>query len=351
MIFWKEENPVQSHIDFIVLNLPVCRQSCMICASMPDTFPTKFRLDAMRAAILRHFPHANATHTHRKRDYLIAGFTFFSVGVSQLFEIDASVDKQHALGILAWVFLAWLLLGENKETRTQVAIAVLFATIGEHFASLYMGGYTYRFENVPAYVPPGHGMVYLTAVALARSGLFVRHARAIALFVVGVWGAWSLWGISGHAEQGDWVGALLFCIFLAWLITGRSPMVYLAAFFITTWLELIGTAVGAWKWSAIDPLLGWPQGNPPSGAGAWYCLVDAVAIGGAAPLLRSLKQVRQWCESNGLSLSRLASGYPAFVSLRGQICNDVQPPVLLASRAVSTSLKNRDLSHESLDKS
>jgi hypothetical protein len=261
----------------------------------------------MRATILRHFPHANAAHTHRNRDYLIAGFTFFSVGVSQLCEIEASVDTQYALGVLAWSFLAWLLLGENRETRTQVIIAVVFATLGEHFASVYMGGYTYRFENVPAYVPPGHGMVYLTAVALARSGLFVRHARAIAVFVVGVWGAWSLWGISGYAEQGDSVGALLFCIFLAWLITGRSPMVYLAAFFITTWLELIGTTVGAWKWAAIDPLLGWAQGNPPSGVGAWYCLVDSVAIGGAGPLLRGLRQVRQWCESNRLSLSKRAT--------------------------------------------
>jgi hypothetical protein len=92
---------------------------------------------------------------------------------------------------------------------------------------------------------------------------------------------------------------LLFCIFLAWLVTGRSPMVYLAAFFITTWLELIGTAVGAWKWAAIDPLLGWPQGNPPSGVGAWYCLVDAVAIGGAAPLLRGMKKARNRLKAVG----------------------------------------------------
>jgi hypothetical protein len=54
----------------------------------------------------------------------------------------------------------------------QVVIAVAFATAGEHFASIYMEGYTYRFGNVPLYVPPGHGMVYLTAVALARSRLF-----------------------------------------------------------------------------------------------------------------------------------------------------------------------------------
>jgi hypothetical protein len=154
-----------------------------------------------------------------------------------------------------------------------------------------MGGYTYRFHNVPAYVPPGHGMVYLTAVALARSGLFQRFGREIAIFVVTVCGLWSLWGISGIPKQGDWVGALLFCVFVIYLFKGRSPLVYLAAFFITTWLELIGTAVGTWKWASIDPVLGLPQGNPPSGVAAWYCLVDAVALGGAPIAQNGLRKL------------------------------------------------------------
>lgn len=254
-------------------------------------------LSAVAQVAVRHFPTPNALDNHRVRDYGIAAFTFFSVAVSCVMEISASVERQQLLGAFAWIFLAGLLIGENRETKAQVAIAVLFATIGEHFASLYMGGYTYRFENVPAYVPPGHGMVYLTAVALARSALFVRNPGKIVLFVIGVWGTWSLWGVSGYPNREDWVGALLFAIFLVWLLIGRSPMVYLAAFFITTWLELIGTAVGAWEWAAIDPLLGWPQGNPPSGAAAWYCLVDAVAIGGAGPTLRSMKRLAHWYKS------------------------------------------------------
>ena len=244
-------------------------------------------LSAVKGMALRHFPDAEEGGGHRTRDYLIAVLTFLCVAISSLFEMSATIDRQQVLGGLAWLFLGCLLFGETRETKVQVAIAVIFATVGEHFASIYMGGYTYRFENVPAYVPPGHGMVYLTAVALARSGLFVRHPKKIALLVIGVWGTWSLWGISGYPDHGDAVGALLFGIFLVWLIIGRSPMVYLAAFFITTWLELLGTTVGAWHWAAIDPLLGWPQGNPPSGVGAWYCLVDAVAIGGAGPALRA----------------------------------------------------------------
>ncbi len=251
---------------------------------------------------LRHFPLANVEYPHKKRDYFIAAFTFFCVAICLISDANASLEKQNALGVSGWVFLIGLLLGENREVRMQVVIAVIFATIGEHFASPFMGGYTYRFGNVPAYVPPGHGMVYLTAVALARSGLFLRYAREITTFVIMVCGLWSLWGISGLAQQGDAVGALLFCVFLVYLFKGRSPMVYLAAFFITTWLELIGTAVGTWKWASIDPVLGLPQGNPPSGVAAWYCLVDAVAIGGAPLVLYGFAKILNYLKIKALQL-------------------------------------------------
>ncbi|MEQ1486580.1 hypothetical protein [Methyloglobulus sp.] len=247
--------------------------------------------------MLRHFPQQNRFYPHKKRDYFIAAFTFVCVAICLMTDAHAAIEKQNALGVCGWVFLLGLLLGEAVEVRVQVGIAVIFATIGEHFASPYMEGYIYRFHNVPAYVPPGHGMVYLTAVALARSGLFQTYAREIAKFVVLVCGMWSLWGISGIPDHGDAVGAMLFCVFLAYLFKGRSPMVYLAAFFITTWLELIGTAVGTWKWVPIDPVLGWSQGNPPSGVAAWYCLVDAVAMGGAVPVMIGLNNIHEWVKS------------------------------------------------------
>lgn len=237
--------------------------------------------------MLRHFPELNIAISHRKRDYSIAAFTFVAVAICLCADASGSLAKQKVLGLCGWVLLTGWLLGECKYVRMQVLIAVAFATVGEHFASVYMSGYIYRFGNVPAYVPPGHGMVYLTAVALGRSGLFQRYARQIAVFVVIVCGFWTLWGISGYASRSDSYGAVLFCVFLGYLFKGRSPMVYLAAFFITTWLELIGTAVGTWKWAVLDPVSGLSQGNPPSGVAAWYCLVDAVAMTWANPVLHA----------------------------------------------------------------
>ena len=247
--------------------------------------------------MLRHFPQPNTPGVHRVRDYFIATLTFVCVAISLNLDASGSIEQQNNMGLIAWTFLFGLLLGENKEVRMQVIVAVAFATLGEHFASIYMGGYTYRFGNVPAYVPPGHGMVYLTAVALARSGLFLLHARKIGALVIVTCGTWSLWGISGYPDQGDQVGALLFCVFLIYLFKGRSPMVYLAAFFITTWLELIGTAAGTWKWATIEPVFQLTQGNPPSGVATWYCLVDAVAIGSAPVLLNALKKGSDWIKA------------------------------------------------------
>lgn len=244
------------------------------------------------------FSTTDRDYTHRKRDYMIAALTFFCVPVSLYIDGFAGIEIQNALGVIAWIFLIGLLIGEKIEIRIQVVIAVAFATAGEHFASIYMGGYTYRLENVPLYVPPGHGMVYLTAVALARSGLFLKYARNIAIFVVVVCGLWSIWGISGIPDHGDQVGAILYCVFLIYLFKGRSPLVYLGAFFITTWLELIGTAAGTWKWATLEPIFNLSQGNPPSGVAAWYCLVDAVAIGCAPILLRAIQKISRWYKTS-----------------------------------------------------
>lgn len=241
----------------------------------------------MKFFSLPHFPPANNNAEHRRRDYQIAAFTFVTTTICLTTDGFAPQFMQYVLAFFGWLFLFAWLRGECKYVRAQVAVAVTFAVIGEYFASVYMKGYIYRFGNVPAYVPAGHGLVYLTAVALGRSGLFQRHARRIAVFVVAACGSWVAWGLSGFGRL-DIIGAVLFAVFLLYLFKGRSPMVYLGAFFITSWLEIVGTGAGTWAWAEIDPASHLPQGNPPSGVAAWYCLVDAVAIAGAVPVLQAL---------------------------------------------------------------
>ncbi len=248
----------------------------------------------MMTFALPHFPQSNINAQHRKRDYFIAAFAFIAVALCFVIDSVAGIELQYALGVAGWASLLFLLAGECKYVRAQVLIAVAFATVGEHFASIFMEGYTYRLKNVPAFVPPGHGIVYLTAVVLGRSGFFQKNARQIAVFVVLVGGIWSIMALIGMAGRKDEIGTILFCIYLLYLFKGRSPMVYLGAFFITTWVELVGTSVGTWNWSEIDPASTLTQGNPPSGVAAWYCLVDAVALIGSVYMLQSLEKLNYW---------------------------------------------------------
>lgn len=252
---------------------------------------------------LPHFPSVDCIAEHRHRDYWIAGFTFVVTTICLTIDGFAPHYMQYVLAVFGWLFLLAWLRDECRFVRTQVAVAVIFAVIGEYFASIYMQGYTYRMSNVPAYVPAGHGLVYLTAVALGRSGLFQRHARYVAIVVVMLCGGWAAWGVSGFGRL-DIVGVLLFAVFLLYLFKGRSPMVYLGAFFITSWLEIVGTSAGTWAWALIDPASHLPQGNPPSGVAAWYCLVDAVAIAGANPVLQALTKAQLFFRRQVILINR-----------------------------------------------
>jgi hypothetical protein len=236
---------------------------------------------------LPHFPPPKTHSPHISSDYYIVGFTVYAISVCLTSDVEGIHEIQNMWGFWAWVCLFILLRGETRQVKTQVFIAIVFATLGEYFASIYMGGYIYQSNTIPMYIPAGHGMVYLSAVALGRSGLFQRHARIIAIGVLIIGGLWSIWGLSDFAPQRDVTGAILFSIFLLCVLKGRNPMVYLGAFFITTHLELVGTLNANWTWVIIDPASQLPQGNPPSGVAAYYCLVDAVAIGLSPVILRA----------------------------------------------------------------
>ena len=91
----------------------------------------------------------------------------------------ATLVQQHLLGLMTWCLLLWLLRGETPLVRMQTAVVIVFATIVEYTFSPWLEVYTYRFDNVPAFVPPGHGLVYLAALCMGRSTFFRTHARSL----------------------------------------------------------------------------------------------------------------------------------------------------------------------------
>jgi hypothetical protein len=201
--------------------------------------------------------------------------------------VDQRVDAagQVALGVTTWLFLLLACRDLGAEDRARTAAVILVATCGEILGSIVLGLYTYRLHNLPTFVPPGHGLFYLTGLRLSRSELVRRHARTVAAAVLAVGGCWALAGVT-ITHRADVAGALCMLALAFFILRGRAPMLYACMFVIVSALELYGTAMGTWRWAEVWPQYGLPSGNPPSGISAGYVLFDAAALALGPWLLR-----------------------------------------------------------------
>ncbi len=211
------------------------------------------------------------------------------LGVLLAVDTRVSAHAQLLLGLAAWVALALALRGVSPLLRVQALVVVVVATCAEIVGSLIWGVYTYRLENLPSFVPPCHGLVYLAGASLAvwagqRKELLVRIALVAVL----------AWGIAGvtvltRADVGGAIGAALLAVYL---VRGRAPEIYAGVFLVVAWLELYGTAIGTWEWAVTIPGTGVPQGNPPSGVASGYVWFDIVALALAPFVIRWGARIR-----------------------------------------------------------
>ncbi len=184
--------------------------------------------------------------------------------------LDRYVDRQEQLllGVLTAAVLGALLLLHPSAVRLQTLAVVGIATMGEVVGSLVWGVYSYRLHNLPAFVPPGHGLVYLAGLSLAT----VMARRPGVLIVLAGAGAVG-WGIAGLTvlPAADASGAM-----------------------------------GSWK--AVVPGLDLPQGNPPSGAASGYVVFDVLAL--ALTTSGSVIAARIWRKLQRNSRTRAAEVQP-----------------------------------------
>ena len=195
-----------------------------------------------------------------------------------LLDRHATMSQQTMLGVLTWGLLLALLWTQSNLVRAQTAVVIGFATIVEYTFSPLLGVYVYRLDNVPAFVPPGHGLVYLAALSLGSSVWFKRHSRGLVTSTLVLAGLYALWGLSPLAPRLDVLGAFWYLCLLGFCLWGRSRLLYVGAFMVVTYLEILGTTIGAWTWSAYDPTGLVSIGNPPTGAAGGYGWFDLVAI-------------------------------------------------------------------------
>jgi hypothetical protein len=208
-----------------------------------------------------------------------------------LVDSSGSPLEQRLLGLATWLVLLLALRRATPLVRAQTLVVVVFATAVEYVFSPGLGVYSYRFDNVPAYVPPGHGLVYLSAWSLGHSAALVRWQRPAVIAVVTGLGAWTLWGLLQPGRP-DVLGAFWFACLVAFLRWGPSREVYVGAAVVVTWLEVLGTHLATWTWQPTDPTGLVSIGNPPTGAAGGYGWFDLAALLLAPALLAWTSRLR-----------------------------------------------------------
>ena len=204
----------------------------------------------------------------------------------------ATQGEQLLLGAATWAILIAACASISPEDRARALLVVVVASCAEVLGSIVLGAYTYRLENLPAFVPPGHGLVFLAGLGISRSEPVRRHPRAFIWAVITLVAAWGAAGLVLLART-DALGAITGALLIYVLLRGRAATLYAGVFLMVGFLEIYGTSVGAWHWAATTPDTPLAAGNPPSGIAGVYVFFDVAAIALAPRVLRAFGTLRR----------------------------------------------------------
>src|SRR5207302_2633367 len=131
---------------------------------------------------------ARAAVSRLTRTLLIAGY------IAAMLAVDTQVDLhgQLALGALTWLVLVAAARPLIPERRAQGAVVICAATVAALTGSRLWGVYSYRLHNLPTFVPPAHGLVFMAGLSLSEA--LRRHARGLVLLAAVGSGTWGLLG-------------------------------------------------------------------------------------------------------------------------------------------------------------
>ncbi len=198
----------------------------------------------------------------------------FTIAVLAIDARFPSPFVQAALGASATVLLLLVARASDRVERRRMWICVAYSTAIEIFATQVWGLYGYALGNVPLYVPPGHGLIFLAALQLSRTPAIARRADVLVRVVLAVAATWS---VAALVLRHDVHGAL-YLPFYARFARSREGAPFAATFVITSIIELLGVRLGNWHWAPVMPGLGIPSGDPPSLIAGGYCSFALVAV-------------------------------------------------------------------------
>ena len=201
------------------------------------------------------------------------------MAVGLALDVRTDLLGQAVLSVGIWMVLFYVLRFVDLRERRALLACLVIATAGELFLSLVWGLYTYRLENVPFFVPPGHAMLLLLGLGLAA-----RMSKRTANAILGAAAAYALAaGLSGLDTFA--LPLLAFLAAISFLMPSHRPL-YASTFLIALALELYGTWLGNWTWSREVPVIALVTTNPPGIASAFYAVLDALVACTALVLAR-----------------------------------------------------------------
>jgi hypothetical protein len=181
---------------------------------------------------------------------------------------------QALIGAAIWAVALAIISDASGERRVRMLACLALATAGELFLSLVWGLYDYRLHNVPFFVPPGHLLLMLAGMQLARMRLPEAFVTVTAAAVC----AWAAYALIGAHSTLDVCLAVMLLVCLAVARSPEERRLYGVMLWLALGLELYGTWLGNWWWQPVEPWFGLTSANPPLAAGAFYCALDALSI-------------------------------------------------------------------------
>ena len=225
----------------------------------------------------------------------------YTLLVVSTFAIGLVVDQhgglagQLTVSAWSWGLMLRLISISPPQWRVSLYACLIWATAGEIFLSLVWGLYTYRLENIPFFIPPGHVFLFWLGINFAPR---LPRLMVYAVPVVAVTYA----AVALHSDF-DTVSVALVGLFILCWLQPEGRRLYSLMLVISLIVEMYGTWIGNWVWHADVPYFPLTSNNPPLAAGSFYCMLD-VLVGLTA---RSLVAARAGA-SGGAPALNLAQG-------------------------------------------
>ena len=181
---------------------------------------------------------------------------------------------QEVATLILWIIFFVLLYYLPNRYKEKMIYAVLIGIAGEYLFSLGLNMYNYRLGNIPHYIPPGHAIIYITAVYFNKEKAVKLNKLIIEKIFLALIIIFSTYFL---IFKNDVFGFLLTVLVIYTLRNKpKERMFYYSMYLIVAYLELVGTFYKCWEWPpyAFQFAKFLPSANPPSGISLFYFGLD-----------------------------------------------------------------------------